>query len=371
MSSDDRKSDDRSGDEGGADDRSGEDRSGATQNDPARPAGAERVVASGQDHGESLLTILVALASNLGIAVLKAVAGLLTGSAAMLSEAAHSVGDTVTEVLLIAGLRRSDRPADRRHPFGYGKERYFWSLLASVGILVSGAFFSFYEGVQALVEHPREQSSPIIAYAVLALSAVLEGASLIRALRQLRSEAAAHHRTPRDYLRDPEDPTVKSVVLEDSAAMIGLVIAALGVGLHQLTGSSLWDGAASIGIAVLLVAVALSLAATNKDLLIGQQADRLFVAKVREWLAVRPEVDAVVDLLTMMTGTGSVLLCARLDFVESLDSTELEHACVRMDTELREAFESLDEIFLEPVPRGDPMLRARVLGRYGAYLEEN
>jgi cation diffusion facilitator family transporter len=362
LSSDDRKTDDQRDDEVG--ERGGA-RAGLERDYPH-----DRVVAAAQDHGESLLTVLVALASNLGIAILKAIAGVITGSAAMLSESAHSVGDTVTEVLLVAGLRRSNRPADRRHPFGYGKERYFWSLLASVGILVSGAFFSFYEGYHTLVEHPREQSSPIVAYAVLAFSAVLEGVSLWRALRQLRDEAAERHRTRLDYLRDPDDPTIKSVVLEDSAAMTGLAIAALGVGLHQVTGSSVWDGIASIGIALLLVIVALSLAATNKDLLIGQQADRRLVGQLRQWLASRPEVDAVVDLLTMMTGTGSVLLCARLDFAETLDSTELERACVRMDHQLREQFIMLDEIFLEPVPRSDPMLRARVLGRYGAYFEE-
>jgi divalent metal cation (Fe/Co/Zn/Cd) transporter len=204
---------------------------------------------------------------------------------------------------------------------------------------------------------------------VLALSTGLELVSFGQGVRQLRREAAHEGTTVREYLRDPEDPTVKSVVLEDSAALIGLFLAFVGVGLHQLTGAAFWDGAAALAIGVLLVAVAYSLAHTNKGLLIGKQANVRLIRRIRAFLEEQPEVEKLVDLLSMMVGTGRILLCARLDFDDNLSAAELEQACVRIDNELRLRFESLDEVFLEPVPRTDPSLRARVLARYGDVLD--
>jgi len=316
--------------------------------------------------GESTLTVVVALLVNLAIAITKAVAGVLTGSAAILSEAAHSVADTFTEALLLTALRRSDRPADRRHPFGYGKERYFWSLLAAVSIFASGAMFAFYEGFRTVFGEPEEQTRPLVGYIVLALAFVLESVSWTQAFRQVRAEAAAHGGLGFfDFLRMSDDPTVKTVFLEDSAALVGLVLAFAGLGLHQLTGSSFWDGLASLAIGVLLALVAYVLARTNKGLLIGRQADPAMVKAIWRRLAEVPEVDAVVDVLTMLIGTDRVLLCARLDFNDTLTAFELENTCVRVSAELRESFPDLDEIFLEPVPRTDPDLRRRVLDRYG------
>ncbi|GAA5182967.1 cation diffusion facilitator family transporter [Rugosimonospora acidiphila] len=319
----------------------------------------------------STVTVLLALAANLGIAILKALAGLLTGSAALLSEAAHSVGDTVTELLLLTALRRSRRPADRRHPFGYGKERFFWSLLAAIGILASGAAFSFYEGYRTLRGHGGEEGRAWVGYAVLGLSAVLEGISFSQGVRQLRAESARMGETWRAYLRNPRDPTVKSVVLEDSAALIGIVLAFAGLALHQATGSAVYDGTAALAIAALLVVVAYQLAQTSKGLLIGQQANVRLVRAIRIRLAEQPEVEKVVDILTMIVGSDNILLCARLDFQDSLSAAELERACVRIDASLRQEFTDLDEVFLEPVPRNDPELRARVLARYGDILERD
>ncbi|SDP91922.1 cation diffusion facilitator family transporter [Lentzea jiangxiensis] len=315
--------------------------------------------------GESTLTVVLALLVNLAIAVMKAIAGVVTGSAAILSEAAHSVADTFTEALLLTALRRSDRPADRRHPFGYGKERYFWSLLAAVSIFASGAVFAFYEGFRTVFGAPEEQTRPLVGYIVLGLAFALESVSWTQAFRQVRSESKKHGRGFRDFLRVSDDPTVKTVFLEDSAALIGLVLAFLGLGLHQLTGSSVWDGLASLAIGVLLALVAYTLARTNRGLLIGRQADSVVVKAIWHRLAGEPEVDAVVDLLTMLIGTDRVLLCARLDFVDTLTASELEIACVRISAELHAEFPDLDEIFLEPVPRTDPDLRRRVLERYG------
>ncbi|WP_028925793.1 cation diffusion facilitator family transporter [Pseudonocardia acaciae] len=318
-----------------------------------------------QPAGESLFTVLVALGANTAIAVAKAVAGLLTGSAALLSEAAHSVADCGTEVFLLTAVRRSARPADRRHPFGYGKERYFWSLLAAISIFTAGALFSLYQGVHSLTGHPEEHKDVLVGYLVLAVSAVLESISLSQAIRQVRAERAEGGLTLRQYLRTSDDPTVKTVLYEDSAALVGLTIAFAGLGLTQLTGSLVWDGIASLLIGLLLVVVAYQLGRTNMNLLIGRQADLRLVRAVRQRLADAPEVDAVVDLLTMLTGTDRVLVCARLDFVDTVTTADLERACVRIDSELRAEFGDLDEIFLEPVPRNDPEMRARVRERYG------
>jgi len=321
------------------------------------------------DGGESTLTVIVALAVNLLIAAMKMVAGLLTGSAAMLAEAAHSVADSTTEGLLLAALRHSERPADRRHPFGYGKVRFFWSLIAAVSIFVTGALFSVYEGVGTIFGGGEEQTLAWVAFLVLALSFLMEATSWIRAARQIRRERDAESQGLIEYLRTTDDPTVKTVFFEDTAALVGLLIAFAGVGLHLLTGSALWDGLASLLIGVLLGVVAYLLGRTNMRLLIGQQADRRLVRAIYAHLTAKPEVDQVVDLLTMMTGTDKVLLCARVDFANSLSTDELEHACVRIDGELRREFTDLDEIFLEPVPRADSSLRARVVNRYGAVLD--
>lgn len=316
--------------------------------------------------GESTLTVLVALGANALIGVLKLVAGVLTGSAAMLAEAAHSVADTATEGLLLTALRRSEKPADRRHPFGYGKERFFWALIAAVSIFVSGAVFAIYEGLSTMLGEGEEQTLVWVAYAVLGGSFLLEGVSWLQAVRQVRNESRAHDQGFVQFLRTTDDPTVKTVFFEDSAALVGLLLALGGIGLHQLTGSSFWDGLASLLIGVLLSGVAYVLGATNKGLLIGRQADPRLVYAVRDHLAARPEVEKVVDLLTMTLGTDRVLVCARVDFDDALGAADLERACVEIDDSLRERFPQLDEIFLEPVPRSDERLRARVLDRYGA-----
>jgi cation diffusion facilitator family transporter len=315
--------------------------------------------------GESTLTVLVALGANAGIGVLKLVAGVLTGSAAMFAEAAHSVADTATEGLLLTALRRSARPPDREHPFGYGKERFFWALIAAVSIFVSGAVFAAYEGIRTMIGEEQEQTLAWVAYAVLAVSFVLEGTSWLQAVRQVRREARKDEVAPAEWLRNTDDPTVKTVFFEDSAALVGLLLALGGVAGHQLTGSAFWDGLASVLIAVLLTAVAYILGRTNKGLLIGRQADRRTVYQLRDALAERPEVEQVVDLLTMMIGTDRILLCARLDFDDALDAAALERTCADIDTEMRERFPDLQDIFLEPVPRTDPTVRRRVLERYG------
>ncbi|MFI0352043.1 cation diffusion facilitator family transporter [Actinomadura sp. 9N407] len=319
----------------------------------------------GEQQQESRLTVALALAANLGIAIAKIVAAVLTGSASMAAEAAHSVADTFNEVLLMVGLRRSGRPADRRHPLGYGKERYIWTLLVAVAIFGMGALFAFYQGVETLLGHHTGEADPTIGYLVLAVSFVLEAISWQQALRQVRADARAEGLPMIAYIRRTDEPTSVSVLLEDSAALTGLLLAFAGLGLHQLTGDAFWDGVGSILIGVLLTAVALVLGRINLSLLTGSQADPRLVRDARARLGRAPEIEWVVDIITVTFGADRVLLCARLDFQDTLTAGDVERACVRMAHELREAHEEIDEVFLEPVPRDDPELRARVIGRYG------
>jgi len=314
---------------------------------------------------ESTLTVMVALFANLGIAIAKTVAAILTGSSAMASEAAHSYTDAINEVLLLFGLRRSARPADRRHPLGYGKERYFWSLLVAVAIFGMGALFAFLQGIETLLNASAEESDPLVGYIVLTVAFVLEGISWVQSLHAVRAAARAERLGMVDYIRRTDEPTSVSVLLEDSAALLGLIFAFAGLLLHQLTGQAVWDGLASLLIGALLTVVALALGRINKGLLIGNQADPRLVHGVRTLLADAPEVEWVVDIITNTFGADQVLVCARIDFCEELTSGDLERACVRLARTLREEYAEIDEVFIEPVPRDDHDLRERVIARYG------
>jgi cation diffusion facilitator family transporter len=223
--------------------------------------------------------VLIAGAANVLVGVIKLVAGIMVGSSAMLAEAAHSAADTLNQGFLLTSVHRGERPADARHPFGYGQERYFWSLLAAFGIFIAGAGFSVFEGVLALRHGHGE--NPLLAYVVLGVSGVAEGTSLIRVLFQLRSEARRGDMEVLDRVRSSPDTTVKAALFEDTAAMAGLALAALGLALRQVTGSPAWDGAASISIGVLLVAVAFKLGLDNKDYLIGRAAAPQDLAVIR------------------------------------------------------------------------------------------
>jgi cation diffusion facilitator family transporter len=319
---------------------------------------------------EKPITVLLALAANVGVAVAKLAAGLVTGSSALLSEAAHSFGDSTTELLLLLAVSRSDKPADREHPFGYGKERYFWSLIAAVAIFISGAAFSIWQGLHTILGPRGEEGMLWINYPVLAIAAVLEGISFRQAIRQVKSQLRRRRTTLANLARKPEDPTVNSVAAEDSAALVGLAIAALGVALHQITGNPMWDGAASLVIGVLLLVVAFVLARACERMLIGQQAPRALLVEIEEWLEEQDEIVDVVDILSMLVGTDRVLLCVRADFVDSYSAGELEAACTRVDRELRRRFEELDEIFVQPVSRSDGEIRERVQRRYGRVLAD-
>jgi cation diffusion facilitator family transporter len=303
-------------------------------------------------------TVLLALAANLVIALAKLVGGLLSGSSAMLAEAAHSVADSMNQVFLLASIKVSTRPADPEHPFGYGKARFFWSLLAAVGIFVAGAVFSIYEGVHSILSGGEQQGGLLVNYVVLAIAFAAEGASWLKAFTQVRGEARAAGRPLLEHVRTSKDPTVKTVLSEDSVAVLGLVFAAAGIGLHQLTGQAWWDGAAAIAIGILLAIVAFLLGRENAGLLIGEAAEPQLVLGVYETLGSQQEVDAVVELLTMHLGPESVLVAARLDFSDDLPASQIEEFATRIERELEQHWPEVTQVFLDPT-RADRELAER------------
>lgn len=293
------------------------------------------------------MTVLVAGGANLAIAVAKAVAGLLSGSAAMLSEAAHSVADTITEALLFTALRRGNRPADEHHPFGYGKESYVWAFLAALFTFVAGAGFSILEGVEAIGS--GEQAGPFgLSYVVLAIAFVVESVSLTQVGRQVRGRAARWRISPLQYLRNTPDTAIRAVAFEDIAALIGLVLAAGGLGLAHLTGSAVWDGLASVAIGLLLLVIALILARTNVSLLVGRAVPRSFQEIVREELLALPGVDGIHTLLTMQLGPNEVLIAAKVDFVDSATGADIEATADEAERRLVGRYEGVKYVFLDP-----------------------
>jgi len=299
---------------------------------------------------ETATTIGFALAANLAIAIAKLVGGLISGSVAMLAEAGHSLADTVDQVFLGVSLSLGSRPADEDHPFGYGKERFFWAFLAAAFIFVAGAVFSWGEGLRALLGDGGDESF-LIAYIVLAIALAAEGTSLLRALRQTGDEAARLHRSIREHLRRSKDPTVKVVVLEDSAAVIGILLAATGIGLHQLTGNHQWDAIASIAIGVLLAFVAYRLGRDNKDLLLGEAALPDERRVMRDVIEQHDEVVEVFELLTMATGPHSLLVAVRADLRDGLGTGEIEDLCARIEDAVREAVPDVSQFFFDPTRR--------------------
>jgi len=275
--------------------------------------------AAGGAGSASLTTVLVALAANFLVAVAKSVAAAVTGSASLLAEAAHSWADTGNEVFLLIAYRRSRRPADRAHPFGYGREAYVWSLLAALGLFVAGAAFSVTHGVQELL-HPAPATDYVVGYVVLAVSFVLEGISFLRSVRQARRTADLMERDLIAAVMATSDPTLRAVFAEDFAALIGLVIAAAGLGAHQLTGSSTPDAVGSILVGVLLGGVATFLIDRNREFLIGEEArPRVRAAAIRALLA-EPEVARVTYLRLEFVGPRLVSVIGDVDLTG--DATE-------------------------------------------------
>ena len=294
----------------------------------------------------SLRTVVVAVAANLLVAVAKGVAALLTGSAAMLAETTHSVADTLNEVLLYVGVRRGARPADERHPFGYGQARYTWSLLAAVGIFVVGGLFAIADGVRTL-RHPEPVTNVPVGVAVLLVSAGLEGLSWRTAHRQLRTEAAARRLDLGEYLASSSDPTPTAVFLEDSAALVGIALALAALVLHVLTGSAVWDGAASLLIGLLLIGVAYLLMRRNLALLIDEAAPADVRERLRRVVAAEAWVAEVAELTAVYVGPRRLLV---LVHVVPVDGAELTAGVGRLRRRLL-AVPAIAAVEVTPVER--------------------
>ena len=272
--------------------------------------------------GGSLLTVLLALGANALIALAKSAVAFFTGSASMVAEAAHSWADAGNEVFLLIAERRAARPPDDAHPLGYGREAYVWSMFAAFGLFTAGAVVSIVHGVQQW-SAPEGEANYFWAYVVLAISFVLEGVSFTQAMRQARGVARARGLDAWRYLSRGSDPTLRAVFAEDFSALVGIVIAALGIGLHQLTGNPVYDAIGSICVGVLLGAVALFLISRNRDFLVGQSVDPVTRQRVVATLLAQPGIERVTYLHLEFVGPGRVFLVAAVDLLGDAPESEV------------------------------------------------
>lgn len=291
-------------------------------------------------------TVYAAIAANFGIAVTKFGAALFTGSSSMLAEGIHSVIDTVNEGFLLLGMRRARKPADAKHPFGYGVEIYFWSFVVAILIFALGAGFSIFEGVEALLtQESTAISSPLVALVVLGISFCFEGYSWTVAFREFQKR-----RKGRDILadfRDLKDPSIFVILFEDSAACIGIVIAAAGIALAWATGIHMFDALGSILIGVLLGVTALLLSIEVKGLLIGEPASAELEKAVREGVGRRQEILAVNELRTLHLGPNDVLLTMSCDFKDNVMSQDIEAAVSDIETKIKKRFPIVRRLYIE------------------------
>jgi divalent metal cation (Fe/Co/Zn/Cd) transporter len=310
----------------------------------ARARGAP--VKSQNGHRATRRTVIVAGVANIVVGLAKLAVGIISGSSAMLAEAAHSAADTLNQGFLLTSLHQAERPADRDHPFGHGQERYFWSLLAAFGIFIAGAGFSIFEGL--LGPHPRPRREAPCRLRDLGRR-IRRRRHLVRPrlLAAPRRSPTSPRGSPRPRESSP-DITVKVTLFEDSAAVVGLILAALGVGLGQLTGSPAWDGAASIAIGVLLVAVAIKLGMDSKELLIGRAADPGVQQLIREEIESLPGVDALLELRTMHMGPDSLIVAAGVALNDDLGADQTEDLADEIDCRLSEKLPLQLNVFIDP-----------------------
>jgi cation diffusion facilitator family transporter len=261
---------------------------------------------------QSLFTVLVAFLANVLIAIAKTITAAVTSSASMFAEAAHSWADTGNEIFLLVAERRSDRGPDSRHPMGFGREAYVWSMFAAFGLFTAGAVLSIWHGIQQLIE-PAEASNFLVAYIVLAISFVLEGASFAQAMRQARRLAAARDRGVTNFVLNTSNPTLRAVFAEDAAALIGITIAAIGVSLHQVTGSPTPDAIGSILVGILLGVIAIFLIDRNRRFLVGEAVRPEVRQRVLRGLLERSDIDRITYLHLEYVGPGRLYLVASVD----------------------------------------------------------
>jgi cation diffusion facilitator family transporter len=297
-----------------------------------------------------MLAVLGALFANGLITILKFAAAVMTGSSGMMAEALHSFADTTNQVFLLLGLRFYRRPASDKHPFGYGKERFFWSFIAAIFIFGVGATYAIYEGVVKL-SHPHPPENLKWAYWVLAISFVLETGSIALAIYQEVKEAHHEGLTFFAYLRESKDPTAKTVIFEDSAALLGIVIAGVGIYLtdhHTGPGDgAYWDGVASVLIGLVLAVVAFVLARSSRGLLLGEAANRKVVRAIKEAIESHPNVVRVVELLTMHLAPKQILINAHVNLRDDLMTGDIVQTIEEVEDLIKRAEPKVEMVFLE------------------------
>jgi cation diffusion facilitator family transporter len=270
----------------------------------------------------SFRSVMAALAANTAIALAKGVAAALTGSTALLAETLHTVADAGNEVLLFVAIRRSSRPPDATHPFGYGPERYYWALLAAIGMFLIGGAVSIWEGIHALF-HPPPLEAFWVGVVVLLVAITLDGLSRTVAIRQLRRQAAERGVSVRTLLRESADPTVTTVYFEDTVDVLGALLALLALVLHRVTGSALPDAIATLAIGGLLTYIALRLTRRNRQLLANQAVPERYTERLRERITRQPGIAGVVSMEAVYLGPGEVLVAADVSPEPGLSGEEL------------------------------------------------
>jgi cation diffusion facilitator family transporter len=311
-------------------------------------AGADFVDASDGGTPQSkvgLRAIFAALAANIGIALTKFVAFLLTGSASMLAESIHSVADSGNQALLLLGRSRSGRARTREHPFGFGQERYFYGFIVAVVLFTVGAVFSIYDGIHKIM-HPSPIDSPVIAFVVLGAALVLELFSLRTAVRESKPVRGEHNWFW--FIHRSKAPELPTILLEDMAAVAGLTFAAMGVGLSEITGNDIWDGAGSIAIGALLACVAVILAIEMKSLLIGESATAEVERAILAALESGREVERVIHLRTVHVGPDDLLVAAKIAVGRQESAEGIAAGIDAAERRVREAVPIARMIYLEP-----------------------
>jgi cation diffusion facilitator family transporter len=330
--------------------------------DEGGPGGSPGSGHSSGGHSSGGKAVVAALAANLGIAVTKFIAFAITGSASMLAESVHSMADSGNQVLLLVGRRRALKEETEQHQFGFGAERYVYAFLVAVVFFVVGALFSIYEGIQR-VSHPEHVASPVVNFAVLGVAIVLEGLSFRTAI--IESNRARGSRGWGSFIRHAKAPELPAVLLEDSAALVGLVFALCGVTLTAVTGSGRWDGAGSLGIGVLLGIVAVILATEMKSLLIGEAASATAERAIVAAIEAGPEIEGVIHLRTMHVGPETLLVAAKIAIRPEDSAVRVVTAIDAAERRVRAAVPIARLIFLEPdlyrpsrLDVADPAVRA-------------
>jgi cation diffusion facilitator family transporter len=307
--------------------------------------------------GDSHKVIYAALGANSLIAISKFVAAYITGSSAMMSEGVHSVVDTGNQGLLLYGMRRAKQPADSAHPFGYGAEIFFWAFVVAILIFAVGAGISFYEGVNKLL-NPHPIKDPLINYIVLGGAFIFETVAWIIAYKEFRKAQG----TKRPFrvitaVRQSKDPTIFTVLFEDTAAMLGLVAAAVGVYAASSWDVQWADGAASIVIAAILAGAAILLAVETKGLLIGEAASRDVVRGIRKIIDDAPDILHINELRTMHLAPQEILLALSVDFADGISSQAVEKAVSQLEREIKESYPQVSRVFIEVQAKHDGMAR--------------